>query len=103
MNYVAPNVLQMPDEVYNEVAAKGIKQTKSEKLTDEILAETDILYVTRVQQVCVLYGKKGMNRRDSLLKKSTRSITVSTSLDLRLLPSASLLLYVCSEWRVSMK
>lgn len=50
-----------------------------------------------------LYGKKGMNRRDSLLKKSTRSITVSTSLDLRLLPSASLLLYVCSEWRVSMK
>ena len=48
----------MPDEVYNEVAAKGIKQAKSEKLTDEILAETDILYVTRVQQVCVCMERK---------------------------------------------
>ncbi|KAK8794842.1 hypothetical protein WA158_001822 [Blastocystis sp. Blastoise] len=50
LNYVAPNKLQMPDEVYNEVAAKGIQQHKTEVLSDDILAETDILYVTRVQQ-----------------------------------------------------
>ena len=37
LNYVAPASLQMPDSC-------------SEELTDAILAETDILYVTRIQQ-----------------------------------------------------
>ena len=40
----------MPQTFIDDLASRGIKQEKSEQLTDEILKETDILYVTRIQQ-----------------------------------------------------
>lgn len=50
LNYVAPSSLQMPESCIADLAARGVSQHKSEELTDAILAETDILYVTRIQQ-----------------------------------------------------
>ena len=50
LNYVAPESLQIPQTFIDDLASRGIKQEKSEQLTDEILKETDILYVTRIQQ-----------------------------------------------------
>jgi len=47
LRFVSPAVLRMPTEV---VAAAGCVHTEHEQLTDSILAETDILYVTRVQK-----------------------------------------------------
>ena len=50
LNYVAPESLQMPQQFIDELSARGVKQAKSEELTDAILKDTDILYVTRIQQ-----------------------------------------------------
>ncbi len=49
INYVAPEILRMPKEVMDEVAAKGIPQAEYSTL-DEVLPQTDVLYVTRVQK-----------------------------------------------------
>ena len=49
INYVSPEILRMPREVMNEVSEKGIPQAEYTSLT-EILPETDVLYVTRVQK-----------------------------------------------------
>jgi aspartate carbamoyltransferase len=49
LNYVSPDILRMPKEVMDEVAEKGVPQAEYSTLT-EILAETDVLYVTRVQK-----------------------------------------------------
>ncbi len=49
LHYVSPDILRMPREVMDEVAAKGISQTEHSTL-DAVLAETDVLYVTRVQK-----------------------------------------------------
>jgi aspartate carbamoyltransferase len=49
LHYVSPPTLRMPQEVVDEVAATGIAQTVHESL-DEVLAETDVLYVTRIQK-----------------------------------------------------
>ena len=49
LNYVSPDILKMPKEVMDEVAAKGIPQAEYSKL-EEVLPETDVLYVTRVQK-----------------------------------------------------
>jgi aspartate carbamoyltransferase len=49
LNYVSPDILRMPKEVMDEVAAKGIPQTTCDSL-EECLPETDVLYVTRVQK-----------------------------------------------------
>jgi aspartate carbamoyltransferase len=49
LNYVAPDVLQMPQDVVEEVAATGVPQEKYAQ-PDEVVAETDVLYVTRIQQ-----------------------------------------------------
>ncbi|PWY98304.1 putative URA2-multifunctional pyrimidine biosynthesis protein [Testicularia cyperi] len=50
VNYVSPESLKMPDEVKHVVARRGIKQYEWTKLTDDVLARTDVLYVTRVQK-----------------------------------------------------
>jgi len=51
LRYVSPSVLRMPDEVKAIAAARqGCSHTEHDMLTDEILAESDILYVTRVQK-----------------------------------------------------
>ncbi len=49
LNYVSPEILRMPQEVMDEVAAKGIPQSIHDRLED-VLPETDVLYVTRVQK-----------------------------------------------------
>src|SRR5512133_3554708 len=49
INYVAPDVLNMPEEVVNEVKLKNILQKAYQQL-DPCVAESDVLYVTRVQK-----------------------------------------------------
>ncbi len=49
LNYVSPDILKMPKEVMNEVGSKGIPQAEFSTLAD-VLPETDVLYVTRVQK-----------------------------------------------------
>ncbi|MGQ9833631.1 MAG: aspartate carbamoyltransferase [Candidatus Villigracilaceae bacterium] len=49
INYVSPEILRMPHQVMDEVAAKGIPQREYATL-DEVLPQTDVLYVTRVQK-----------------------------------------------------
>lgn len=49
LNYVSPEILRMPQDVVDEVAAAGVAQGVYEGL-DEVLPETDVLYVTRIQR-----------------------------------------------------
>lgn len=49
LNYVAPEILSMPAEIVDEIDAVGIPQTSFTSL-EPALAETDVLYVTRVQK-----------------------------------------------------
>ncbi len=49
INYVSPEILHMPDELVEELTAKGLSQGQHETL-DPVLADTDVLYVTRVQK-----------------------------------------------------
>ncbi len=49
LHYVAPEILRMPAEIIAELDAKGIPQSEHTRLED-VLAETDVLYVTRVQK-----------------------------------------------------
>ncbi len=47
-NYVSPDILRMPQEVRDELTAKGMEQ--QECTLEEVLPQTDVLYVTRVQK-----------------------------------------------------
>ncbi len=47
-NYVSPDILRMPQEVRDELSAKGMEQ--QECTLEEVLPQTDVLYVTRVQK-----------------------------------------------------
>ncbi len=49
INYVSPEILKMPAEIFAEVKQKGITQTEHTRLED-VLGETDVLYVTRIQK-----------------------------------------------------
>ncbi|HKZ71197.1 MAG TPA: aspartate carbamoyltransferase [Anaerolineales bacterium] len=49
LHYVSPDILCMPPEIVAELNAKGVPQTERRAL-DGLLAETDVLYVTRVQK-----------------------------------------------------
>jgi aspartate carbamoyltransferase catalytic subunit len=49
LNYVSPQLLQMPRELVDELNARGVKQHETESL-DQVLGETDVLYVTRIQK-----------------------------------------------------
>jgi aspartate carbamoyltransferase len=49
LNFVSPEVLRMPNEIVEELRATGVKQSEHEELS-EVLGETDVLYVTRVQK-----------------------------------------------------
>ena len=48
LNYVSPDILRMPQEVRDELSAKGMEQ--QECTLEEVLPQTDVLYVTRVQK-----------------------------------------------------
>ncbi|HVN52884.1 MAG TPA: aspartate carbamoyltransferase [Anaerolineaceae bacterium] len=49
LNYVSPEILRMPAEIMAEIAQKSVPQAEHRTL-DAVLAETDVLYVTRVQK-----------------------------------------------------
>lgn len=49
LNYVAPSILSMPSEIIEEIDKTGISQASYTSL-DPVLADTDVLYVTRVQK-----------------------------------------------------
>lgn len=49
LNYVAPELLQMPRQLIDELDAQGVKQHQAQSL-EEVLGDTDVLYVTRVQK-----------------------------------------------------
>ncbi|MDJ0923636.1 MAG: aspartate carbamoyltransferase [Acidimicrobiia bacterium] len=49
INYVSPDILQMPEMLMKEIDAAGIDQYETENL-DEVLSATDVLYVTRIQK-----------------------------------------------------
>jgi aspartate carbamoyltransferase len=49
LNYVSPEILRMPAEIYQEIADAKIPQQEVATL-DSVLAETDVLYVTRIQK-----------------------------------------------------
>jgi aspartate carbamoyltransferase catalytic subunit len=49
LNYVSPEILRMPPEIIAEMNLKGIPQFETDNL-DVVLAESDVLYVTRVQK-----------------------------------------------------
>lgn len=49
INYVSPDILRMPKEVMDEVNEKRIPQVEFNSL-EQVLPETDVLYVTRVQK-----------------------------------------------------
>jgi aspartate carbamoyltransferase len=49
VNYVAPEILRMPPEIIQELKASGLPQFEYDSL-DDIIASTDVLYVTRVQK-----------------------------------------------------
>jgi carbamoyl-phosphate synthase/aspartate carbamoyltransferase/dihydroorotase len=47
--YISPEGLDMPEDIMNWIASKQIKQSIHRSL-DEVIAEIDILYVTRIQK-----------------------------------------------------
>jgi aspartate carbamoyltransferase catalytic subunit len=49
INYVSPEPLKMPSEIVDELQVAGLQQRQLSNL-DEVLASTDVLYVTRIQQ-----------------------------------------------------
>ncbi len=49
INYVSPDILRMPTEILEELSEKGVCQNEFDNLAD-VLPETDVLYVTRVQK-----------------------------------------------------
>ena len=49
LNYVSPEILQMPSEIIEEIEGSGIPQHQTSDLA-EVLPDTDVLYVTRVQK-----------------------------------------------------
>jgi len=49
LRYVSPEILRMPRELLEELDAVGIEQSEHRRL-DDVLGETDVLYVTRVQR-----------------------------------------------------
>ena len=51
LNYVSPDILKMPKEVMEEVAAKNVPQTEYSSL-EKVLPETDVLYVT-LYNMCI--------------------------------------------------
>ncbi|XP_061197574.1 CAD protein-like isoform X1 [Saccostrea echinata] len=49
IRYVSPDSLKMPNDVKQDVAARGISQEESTAIED-FLSDTDVLYMTRIQK-----------------------------------------------------
>src|SRR5512133_1823779 len=49
LKYVSPEILRMPEHICEEVHERGLQQAEYNSL-DPVLAQSDVLYVTRVQK-----------------------------------------------------
>jgi len=49
LNYVSPESLRMPREIFDEMEKKGVPQKEYTDL-DDVIERTDVLYVTRIQK-----------------------------------------------------
>jgi aspartate carbamoyltransferase catalytic subunit len=49
LNYVSPEILRMPPEIIEEIRGHGTPQAEYREV-EPVLADTDVLYVTRVQR-----------------------------------------------------
>lgn len=49
LTFVAPDSLQMPDDIISNLKQKGCNPQKTDKLED-VIEEADVLYVTRIQK-----------------------------------------------------
>jgi aspartate carbamoyltransferase catalytic subunit len=49
INYVSPEMLRLPASLVSELQERGVPQSEHSEL-DDVLAETDVLYVTRIQK-----------------------------------------------------
>jgi aspartate carbamoyltransferase catalytic subunit len=49
LNYVSPEILRMPPAIIEELRARGVPQAQHTDL-EAVLAQSDVLYVTRVQK-----------------------------------------------------
>ena len=75
VNLVCPENLQFPEEILNDIGKDGIKNIKinhSTELTNEIVASTDVLYVTRLQR------ERFTNDADFLKIKSGYNVSKET-------------------------
>jgi aspartate carbamoyltransferase len=50
LNYVSPDLLRMPPELVAQLDGLGVRQAEYEALDPALMADTDVLYVTRVQK-----------------------------------------------------
>ncbi|KAL0479235.1 aspartate carbamoyltransferase catalytic subunit [Acrasis kona] len=52
INYVSPDELKMPQELIEKInlGPNNVEQNFSDRLTEDILSKTDVLYVTRLQK-----------------------------------------------------
>jgi aspartate carbamoyltransferase catalytic subunit len=71
LNYVAPPELAMPTNIAEELTQKGVKQESFTRLEDAI-PQTDVLYVTRIQQ------ERFANQADYLRLKGSYVISPET-------------------------
>ena len=74
INYVSPEILRIPQEILDEVKDQGIVQAEFSTL-EPAIAETDVLYVTRVQK------ERFENLNDYEQVKSAFVITPETLLE----------------------
>ena len=72
INLVCPESLNFPEELLSEVNKDRIKIKNSTELTSEIMAETDVLYVTRLQR------ERFTNDADFLKIKSGYNVSKET-------------------------
>lgn len=49
LHYVSPDLLRMPPALIEELTQRGVPQTEH-RTVDDVVSETDVLYVTRVQK-----------------------------------------------------
>ncbi|ORX60617.1 carbamoyl-phosphate synth [Hesseltinella vesiculosa] len=66
LNYVAPDTLAMPKELLDEVAAAGVKQNFYSSL-DQVIGNTDVIYMTRVQKERFTSEQEYLSVKDSFI------------------------------------
>lgn len=72
INLVCPETLKFPDELMSEIPLENVKIVNSSELTTEIIKDTDVLYVTRLQR------ERFTNDSDFLKIKSGYNVSKET-------------------------